>query len=608
MFSPNSALLATVDAEGRTEIRDGHTGQVQATLDLVVGMARSHVLAFSPDSTKLATSSAADPDPAFRLWDTSTGRLIHEFKGHHYAVTSIAFSSDGSRLLSTSKDNTAHIWDLRSLSLFRTLKGHTANVTGGVFSPDGEHVVTFANDRYARLYDVRSGQLRQAISGNVRAAAFSPDGVFLAIVGKEGMAGIWDGKTGAKISELSGHAETVTHVFFVPDGDQGPQIVTSSKDGTIRIFSAEDWTLVRALRSYAQIKFITAIRGSLLLSISEPTVSNKHEVRTWNIGEYYKIQTLRHHLDEIYSVSFSSDGAHAITASVDHTAIVWNVRTGTYELSLQHLNDVTSASFSLDGKTQITTSHQNVRLWQGGKLVEPLIKTDQILSAAVMSPNNQYIATLGLSGGSRTQIYDVNTGKLLRTIDGKSGVSAVAFSPDSKFIATGEMGGTIRLWTIGGEPISTLQRHTGTINALAFSKNGLSLASAGEDGKVCLWCASESVRSPWQVRELQGHRSAVRAVAFVPDMTGMLALGSSVIVSASQDGSVRYWGVESGELMFELPLGIGHHQRGKAIKSASISTDGKYVLMAPWDKVARIYAVPTMKAAFDYANRLLKQP
>jgi WD40 repeat protein len=114
------------------------------------------------------------------------------------------------------------------------------------------------------------------------------------------------------------------------------------------------------------------------------------------------------------------------------------------------------------------------------------------------------------------------------------GVLALVFPPTAEPLAAGFgfASGIIRLWdSTSGEPRGQLTNHTGYVNALAFTPDGLMLASASADRTIRIWNVADQA----ELRCLRGHQDVVTALAFLPD--------SRTLVSGCKDGSVCFWDV-----------------------------------------------------------------
>ena len=136
-------------------------------------------VAFSPDGTRIVSGSH---DYTIRVWDARSGDVVAgPFEGHTDYVRSVAFSPDGTRIVSGSDDRTIRVWDARSGDVIAgPFEGHTSDVMSVAFSPDGTRIVSGSDDRTIRVWDARSGDvvagLFEGHTDYVMSVAFSPDG------------------------------------------------------------------------------------------------------------------------------------------------------------------------------------------------------------------------------------------------------------------------------------------------------------------------------------------------------------------------------------------------------------------------------------------------
>ena len=210
--------------------------------------------------------------------------LLRTFEGHSDAVTSVAFSPDGARLLSGSSDNTLKLWDAASGQLIRSWAAQRLSVTAVAFSPDGRYLLSAGSDPSGRmdnsvkLWDAQSGQLVRVFGAyatytpegtkwhgsvqdghtdSVTSVAFSPDGTRLVSGSDDKTVKHWDVSSGKLIRTLEGHSASVKSVTFSPDGSR--VLSGGNLDGDLRLWDAATGRLIHLFKEALRDK----LRGVL---------------------------------------------------------------------------------------------------------------------------------------------------------------------------------------------------------------------------------------------------------------------------------------------------------------------------------------------------------
>ena len=126
-------------------------------------------VAFSQDGTQVVSRS---DDKTVRIWDVTTGKTKggprfwkaatgkteRVLNGHSRGVYSVAFSRDGTRIVSGSGDNTVRLWNAVTGEMERVLEGHSARIQSVAFSPDGTHVISSSQDELVLIWDATTGE------------------------------------------------------------------------------------------------------------------------------------------------------------------------------------------------------------------------------------------------------------------------------------------------------------------------------------------------------------------------------------------------------------------------------------------------------------------
>lgn len=210
----------------------------------------------------------------------------------------------------------------------------------------------------------------------------------------------------------------------------------------------------------------------------------------WRTGETVKLAT---HDDQVTDAAFSPDGKFGkliVTASLDGTAMVWEVSTRKCLGTLKgHTAGLNSVAFSSDGKRIITTSNDNTaRIWTLKTRetivtfkLESTFKHESEMYKAAFSPDGKFIVTA--SADKTARIWDVRKpGKELKRFGHKGRVYSAAFSPDGKWVVTASDDWTVRIWDADtGQGVALPRRHPGPVNTAVFAPDGRSILTACND-------------------------------------------------------------------------------------------------------------------------------
>ena len=235
-FSPfNEQLIAFGSDNWRVQLWDV-TNDVTVTIGNHKGYV-SHI-AFSPSNKKHVASGSHDA--TICIWNIERRELaVSPLTGHDGEVTSIAYSPDGTRLVSGSFDETIRIWNSETGQLLSTLNRHSRRVSSVAYSFDGSRIVSGSSDKTIIVWDAQSGQIicGPISAGHyVKSVCFSRDGEQIFSGSRHGDVRVWDSLTGQSL--LPPFIRHMYYDLFNCFFSNERCFATECLDGSIRI-----WTL-----------------------------------------------------------------------------------------------------------------------------------------------------------------------------------------------------------------------------------------------------------------------------------------------------------------------------------------------------------------------------
>jgi WD40 repeat protein/serine/threonine protein kinase len=557
-----------------------------------------------------------------RIWDAVSRRIVADLPLSG-APSALAFSADGTKLLTAGGNTEFTIWNVADGSKQTSSTVSDAKESGGRLPWGSPMTVTrdFSLAAQAlgggriRVVDLTSGQelwTAQVAEENVTALAFSPDGKRLASGAGfvESAVRVWDVASGREVARLEGHRTYVRALLFWPDGET---LASASGDQTIHLWDV------------GSLGPSPPLAGPFGPKPVRSKSEFRHRPPQPRVTELRPYATLRGHRLEVWSLALCPDNTTLVSGCKDGSVCVWD--TTTLRRDQAHVTlpvPVRAWTFLPDGQAILALDEQGrVARWQGVDFQhnQPLLEPGTNAVAACFSADGQLLAAASREGSTR--VWALQRGELLRDVATEEGRDLpVAFLSRSNHLVTQQpRGGTFREWDVmtgreirrwqltapsfpwksaispdgqwfaalNGEGVAQLrQLATGQDTRLDLNLKQVTGATFSPDGRLFAVVSVLGVGQLWntamaqQMATLQGFLQGAHSVTFSPD-------GQRLAIGSNGNEAIKLWDVESLQELLTLK------GQGSMFNSTAFSPDGNVLASSNSQGILHIWHAPPIE-------------
>lgn len=601
---PHPTVLATAGTDGVVRLWNYETAEAIASFH--GSRVAIESLAFRPDGKQLVSGAA---DGAITVWNLETQLAEAIEESIEQPAGFAALSADGKRLATagiSSGRPAIIVFDLEAKKATHTLLGHEGPIRSLAFSPDGTRIVSGSADKSARIWDLNDSKFPELVrfnghGGEVTAVAFNSNATQVLSGSADKTLKLWNAADAAEIKAFAGHAAAIVGVAF----DNSNQPVSASADKTIRTWNAGNGQQARAISDPQPLSSIAISQDRTRIAVAGADKA----VRVYQLNNGQKISAMEGHTSPVTSVAFSADGTRLVSTTTTE-ATTWDVASGRL-LEIVLVQGLAATTYATDVNTLVTTTPNGVDR-KTLRFVQAMAGLTKNVTSLSFHPNGQVVYASSLDGTLRG--FNATNGQQTFTANHGAPIHDAARSPNGQFLVTAGEDKAIKVWNAAnGQPAqpATLQGFAAPVHAVAFAADGTrviggtaapanevlafefatrtleqrfvehatavqavaalqgeNFATLSADGKLRSW-------SLLAIKKLAAHSQPVTSLAVLPTNRKQL-------FSASLDGTIRHWNTETAQQ-------IRQFNHGGPIESIAVRLDGQRLASASSNNSVRLW-------------------
>ncbi|MCV9386763.1 caspase family protein [Reichenbachiella ulvae] len=328
-LSPNDSVLMTFGNDRVARLWDVYSGQLITELSGYLNRENDRGLSFGRNS----------------YWHSNFNKYLS-------IRNRVKLSPDGKTVVRGHHNSEAYLWDTNSGRVKLELKGHDKMVVDYVFTKDSRFVYTAGGDRVIRLWDVQTGEELRRFEGHrdlVFNLALSEDGHSLASGSWDGSAILWDTGTGEILNQYRfPNNSPYTMAFAYHD----QYLLIGTLDKKLQLIELDSGEPFISYIGHTDVITDLEIRGEEIISSSLDGMIKKWELKTG-----FQSMKFKGHTGAVYDVCYDTHGLYMASGGLDKVVRVWDLNTGKELKQLEgHTGAVTGVQFINDDRVLVSSS------------------------------------------------------------------------------------------------------------------------------------------------------------------------------------------------------------------------------------------------------------